>query len=279
LPLVFDSPHSGRIYPDDFDYACEFEDLEKAEDNYVDDLFLPAPEHGGTLLCALFPRTYIDPNRAQDDFDPELLDGELPYPITASPRARAGVGLIRRIIKPDTPIYSRKLNFHEVGQRIEKYYKPYHIALEKLLDDSYNKFGSVWHINCHSMPSKNAISKYARDVYPDAPDKLPDFIIGDRDGTSCDPEFSNAIQGFLKDLGYKVTINNPYKGVELVRRYSNPDAGRHSVQIEINKALYWDEDSAKKSKKYNGLKIDAEKLIEFCAGYAQNKLGNIDATP
>ena len=79
IPLIFDSPHSGTDYPDDFDYACDFKTLEKAEDKYVDDLFEHAPDHGAALLRALFPRTYLDVNRARDDIDPALFEGGWPY--------------------------------------------------------------------------------------------------------------------------------------------------------------------------------------------------------
>ena len=79
LPLVFDSPHSGTISPPDFNHACTDEDLEKAEDKFVDDLFSSAPDHGGCLLSALFPRAYLDVNRAHDDVDPELLSELWPY--------------------------------------------------------------------------------------------------------------------------------------------------------------------------------------------------------
>jgi N-formylglutamate amidohydrolase len=37
-----------------------------------------------------------------------------------------------------------------------------------------------------------------------------------------------------------VKVNNPFMGVELVRAYSNPAAGRHSLQLEVNKRLYMD---------------------------------------
>ena len=90
LPLVFDSPHSGNIYPADFKYGCDFKILESAEDKFVDDLFATVTDYGATLLCAEFPRSYIDVNRRCDDIEPELLGGETwsgPFEAIASPRA------------------------------------------------------------------------------------------------------------------------------------------------------------------------------------------------
>ena len=278
LPLVFDSPHSGRIYPLDFAFSCPFEILEKAEDNYVDELFESVPDYGGVLLCALFPRTYIDVNRAEDDIDPDLLSQRCfenaSSDINPSQRSHAGIGLIRRIVRPGIAVYDRKLTISEIHQRIEKYYKPYHKQLENLIEDAHYRYGQVWHINCHSMPSKGGFSRnFSRPSF--AP--MPDFVLGDRDGTSCELDFTHALRDFLKNLGYSVAINNPYRGVELVRRYSEPATGRHSIQIEINKGLYWQEEQSAKSKKFNSLKGDIEKLIQFSAEYVSSNLSQMAA--
>jgi len=269
LPLIFDSPHSGREYPEDFCFSCPFDILEKAEDNYVDDLFGCVPEYGGTLLCALFPRTYIDVNRAADDIDPELLDDKFtPCQINPTARSHAGIGLIRRIVRPGTPVYDRRLSLNEITQRIETYYKPYHRQLETIIREMHYNFGQVWHINCHSMPqysNKMGLSGASFAI-------SPDFVLGDRDGTSCALDFTHSLRDFLKGLGYRVAINNPYRGLELVRRYADPARGCHSLQIEINKGLYWDENKNKKSRKYSLLKSNIEQLIQHCAAYASGNL-------
>lgn len=276
LPLVFDSPHSGTDYPEDFDFTCNKALLEKAEDKFVHELFENVPDHGGVLLSALFPRSYLDLNRAGDDIDPELLDGEWPTPETMNPsnRSFAGIGLIRRLVKPGEPVYDRGLTPEEIKHRIDTYYTPYHETLEKMLDGAHYKFGQVWHINCHSMPSAGKRLGAQGRVNPF---QTPDFVLGDRDGTSCDLDFTHAMRDFLKSLGYKVSINDPYKGVELVEKYSAPSEGRHSIQIEICKALYLNEDTYKKNKNYDVLKADIDKLIKWCADYASSNLVQLAA--
>ncbi len=273
LPLVFDSPHSGDIYPDHFKYDCAFEDLVKTEDKYVDDLFDAALQFGGTLLSALFPRAMIDLNRARDDIDPELYEGEWPYgddcPANPSNRSLAGIGLIRRLLRPDLPIYNNKLSLKDIKYLIDTYYDPYHQKLEELLDTAHAQHGKVYHINCHSMPSSALTSGALGRINPAS---TPDFVLGDRDGTTCDIDFTHNLRDFIKSIGYKVAINNPYKGVELVERYSNPAHGRHSIQIEINRALYLDEKTYKKSKNYEKLKSDITKLIEFCGEYVNRNI-------
>ena len=271
LPVIFDSPHSGTAYHAEFDYSCDFNDLQRAEDKFVDELFACAPHHGASLLCAHFPRSFIDVNRASDDIDEELLNAPWPKdapPINPTNRSYAGIGLIRRLISPGVPVYDRDLLPIEIIERIAKYYTPYHETLKGLIDTAHYNFGKSWHINCHSMPTPKSIATFGRIN----PAQEPDFVLGDRNGTSCDLDFTHAIRDFLKEKGYKVAINDPYKGVELVDRYSAPAKGRHSLQIEISRALYMDEENCTKNNNFNGLKDDMTTLIQFCAAYAQSNL-------
>lgn len=263
LPLVFDSPHSGTIYPADFDFGCAFPALEKAEDKYVDELFANAPDMGAALLCAEFPRSYIDVNRCERDIDTDLLEDVWPEEIAATPRSHAGIGLIRRLVKPGMPLYNRHLKSSEIKARIDTYYRPYHTALQNTIEALHYTHGQVWHINCHSMPTQEGSAFRA------SPLKSADFVLGDRDGTTCDIAFTHAVRDFIRSMGYRVSVNDPYKGVELVRRYSAPSTGRHSLQIEVARNLYLDEDTYKKSSNFNAMKEDIEKLISFCASYVQ----------
>lgn len=276
LPLIFDSPHSGAVYPADFDCVCDFNLLQRAEDKYVDDLFSCAPDFGGTLLCALFPRSYIDANRAECDIDPDLLAA--PWPDKSNPTARsdAGIGLIRRLVKPGVPVYDRALSVEEIQNRIERCYRPYHDALQTLIDEAHYNFGQVWHIDCHSMPAASAKPRQA--IGLDGPyAKSVDFCLGDRDGTSCAPEFTHELRDFIRSMGYTVTVNDPFKGVELVARHSQPSRGRHSLQLEINKSLFMDEENNIKSHNYATLAADVMRLISFCAGFVESRLIDLAA--
>jgi N-formylglutamate deformylase len=277
LPLVFDSPHSGHHYPDDFNFACDFITLQRTEDKYVDDLFTCVPDLGGVFLCAHAARSYIDLNRAVTDIDPELLSEEWPFgPVQPSARSDAGIGLIRRLVKPGIPVYDRDLSPEEVIHRIEKYYRPYHDTLKKLLDEAHYNFGKVWHINCHSMPAASAAPRTPIGLVGGKP-KQSDFVLGDRDGASGDMQFTHALREFLKELGYTVTVNDPFKGVELVRRYSNPTRGRYALQVEINKALFMNEETNEKSKDYSSLKEDIGKMVAFIASFVESQLIDLAA--
>jgi N-formylglutamate amidohydrolase len=262
VPLVFDSPHSGSYYPDDFGFTCHFETLRRAEDTYVDELYAAAPEHGATLIGALFPRSYIDPNRGVQDIDEALIDGRWPTPLKPSQNTRAGLGLVRRIARPSTPIYDRKLSVDEVMARIERCHTPYHRVLDEACDRLHAKFGAVWHINCHSMPSKRS----ARDIGRPA-----DFVLGDRDGTTCAKEFTDFVARVLRRRGYDVRINEVYKGVEIVKRQGRPAARRHSLQIEVDRALYMDQKTLEKNSNFDQLRADITHLIEQLGYFSRER--------
>lgn len=261
-PLVLDSPHSGTTYPPDFRSVIEPGVLRTAEDTWVGDLWGDAPAIGVPLLQAAFPRSYIDANRSLQDIDPELLDEAWPDALEPSAKVKLGKGLIWRLLDDGTPLYDRKLSLAEVRHRIEACWKPYHARLRDTLDETHRHFGKVWHLNCHSMPS--IAGKFATDQ----PGLVhPDVVLGDRDGSTSDPAFREFIAAWLRERGYGVSVNDPYKGVELVRAYGNPAQGRHSVQIELNRKLYMDEVTLRPNERYATLKNDLCELTLALAAW------------
>jgi N-formylglutamate deformylase len=262
LPLVLDSPHSGRDYPEAFAYCCPLPALRRAEDAYVDELYTAAPQHGATLIAALFPRSYIDANRASDDLDPAIFANALPPCLVPRPVTR--VGLVRRHARPGVPIYDRKLDPDDVLGRIERYHAPYHRVLDETCDRLYREFGAVWHVNCHSMPSDGR-REGERGEHGD-------FVLGDRDGTTCEPEFTDFVAGFLRGLGYEVRINDGYKGVEIVRRQGRPAERRHSLQIEVDRALYMDQLTLEKLPGFERLQADLARLVAALAEFVRARV-------
>jgi N-formylglutamate deformylase len=272
VPVVLDSPHSGTEYPQDFRPAAPMPALRQAEDSYVDELFGCGPMHGATLIAARFPRSYIDPNRSLFDIDASLLEARWPGPCLASRKTELGIGLIWRVLDTGEPIYSRKLSIDEVSRRITDYHQPYQRAVKDALDEAHAHFGSVWHMNCHSMPAVSS------KISEEGPGKLrPDFVLGDRDGTTCDPEFTAFVAGILRGLGYEVKVNDPYKGVELVRAFSDPGAGRHSLQIEVNRRLYMDEATRDRAPGFASLCRDTEHLVKAVCSYAAERSSHVCA--
>ena len=234
-PIVYDSPHSGRCYPADFvrESPLSLEDLRASEDFAVDLLFMAAPSAGSHLLAAQRPRAWLDLNRAPNELDAELFAGEPPsWADTQSERARAGLGVIPRIISEDREIYAAPLSWAEAEQRIESAWKPYHARLQSLLEDVRARFGTAILIDCHSMPESAARAMTPLSL------RQPDIILGDVNGTSCDALLTDTLHRLFADAGLNVRRNRVYTGGYITRQYGLEGFGAHAIQIEINRRLY-----------------------------------------
>lgn len=257
VPLVFDSPHSGTIYPDDFRTLVPRPVLRQAEDAFVDELYDSAPTFGATFLAAMFPRSYIDANRSLADMDPGLVEGGWPQASANNRKVGMGSGLIWRTHYPDLQLYDRKLSQQEVSKRIDNFYRPYRDEFLAIYSGVAETFGHVYHVNCHSMPSVSSPKS------PEGPGKRrPDIVLGDANGTTCAPEMVEVARRIFADAGYSVTINDPYNGADLIRAHSRPAEGRHSLQIELNRALYMDEERIERRDGFDKLKRTTTALIE-----------------
>jgi N-formylglutamate amidohydrolase len=249
-PFVFCSPHSGRIYPQCFldQSRLDAMALRRSEDCYVDELFIRAASRGATLLSARFPRAYIDANREPYELDPELFVEPLPdWANARSVRVAGGLGTIARIVSDGEEIYDGPLALSDALLRIELLHKPFHAVLRSLLDRAQRNFGYAILIDCHSMPSAHMAH---------AGVQRPDFVIGDRFGTSCDLRLTKLIRSIMTDLGYEAQLNRPYAGGYITEHYGRPLRGVHAVQLEINRGLYMDEKTLEKTPRFVSLERD-----------------------
>ena len=229
-PIIFASPHSGRNYPDDLCDMCvlPLAQLRRSEDAYVDLLIAQAPEFGACSVSALFPRVFVDVNRSEWELDPGMFADRVPdHPDLRSQRATSGLGVIPRVGVEGRPLYRRRLRFAEARARLARYYEPYHDALSSLIGDMRAQFGGVVVIDMHSMPEHSADGA--------------DFVLGDRFGTSCMPQLTDAAEAAIGAAGCVAVRNTPYAGGYTTRHYGRPETGVHVLQIEINRSLYLDE--------------------------------------
>lgn len=260
LPVVYSSPHSGTAYAQDFLAASplDLDVLRQSEDAFVDELFSAAPKLGAPLLCAHFPRVYVDPNREPYELDPHMFDGALPaYANTSSARVTGGLGTIARVVSNGAEIYRDKLPVDEAKKRIDLFYSPYHKALKELLAETKDRFGYAILVDCHSMPS------IAGPLDEDLGHERADFVLGDRFGESCAPIVTKTVQSALKSRGYKVFCNNPYAGGFITHNYGRRDIGVHALQIEINREMYMDEETVERKPGIDRVKEHMSDLISL----------------
>jgi N-formylglutamate deformylase len=262
-PFVVEVPRSGTLYPRDFRAVAPFDVVHSAVSMYVDELFAGTPAAGGTLLVARFPNVYIDANRGLDDLDPDMIEGVWLQPLAQTQKKSLGVGLVRRLAKAGVPMYDRKLTVDEVEHRIHHYHEPYHEELAGILEAQRRRFGSAFHISCHCM---NAIGS---EQTPDPGRERPDFCIGDQDGTTSGREFTEFVVETLRGRGFRVTVNDPYKGAECVRRHGAPAQGVHSLQIETCKRLFMHEKTFLRSDGFQRLREELDRLLAAVAGFAR----------
>jgi N-formylglutamate amidohydrolase len=256
--IVFCSPHSGTDYRPDFVAAARIDlaTLRKSEDSFVDELFAAAPAHGAPLLKALFPRAFVDPNREPFELDPAMFADRLPdYVNAASPRVAGGLGTIARVVANGAEIYRDRLRFAEALSRINTYYRPFHAALDALVAATRARFGRCLVVDCHSMPSVGG----PMDRDPGA--RRVDFVLGDAHGTACSPGVIASAEQVLRAQGYAVARNMPYAGGYTTRHHGRPAAGVEALQIEINRALYMDEERYAKKPYFATLQAHVADLV------------------
>jgi len=259
-PIVFASPHSGRLYPPAFIAAARLDalGLRRSEDSFVDALFEAAPTYGAPLLAATFPRAFCDPNREPWELDPGMFADDLPpWVNTTSARVGAGLGTIARIVASGETIYRGKLPFAEAERRVRTYWEPFHDALFALIKETRRRFGACLLIDCHSMP---AHGNPGRNGAPGA-----DFVLGDAHGTACSPRAASLVEHVLQGLGYTVRRNDPYAGGYITRHYGRPREGVHALQIEVARGLYMDETRIERLPRFAALQRDLTKLIATLA--------------
>ena len=238
IPFVYTSPHSGTAYLREFLVLSKLDvrTLRRSEDAFVDELFGAAPELGAPLLSAVVPRSFLDLNREPLELDPEMFEDSLPdHANTTSHRVNGGLGTIARIVSNGAEIYRARLRYREAERRIALIYMPYHRRLRALIDDTRARFGCAIVVDCHSMPSVGG------PLDQDSGRQRADVILGDRFGRSCSPVIMTTAERTLRELGYRVFRNNPYAGGFTTQHYGRPAEAVHTLQVELNRALYMDE--------------------------------------
>ena len=267
VPFLFASPHSGRSYPASLLALSRLDSttLRRSEDAFVDELFAGVVGLGAPLLAANFPRAFLDVNRSMAELDAAMFDGALGVPVDApSPRVVAGLGVIPRIVRDGAEIYRGKLDSGEAGMRLSQLYKPYHQALSQLMEETCEQFGVAVLIDCHSMPS--ALS-------------VPDIVLGDRYGAAASPQLTARAEAALAREGFSVARNSPYAGGHTTTLYGRVAQGCHALQIEVNRALYLDEDRIAKKASFESLRNRLMRAMKWLTAIPLSQLGRPDSLP
>jgi N-formylglutamate deformylase len=267
VPFLFASPHSGRAYPPALLEHTRLDalTLRRSEDAFVDELFAGAVGLGAPLLSAQFPRAFLDVNRSPAELDAGMFARPLDVPVdTPSPRVAAGLGVIPRIVRDGAEIYRGKLEPGEADTRLEQLYRPYHQALAALIAETRVRFGVAVLVDCHSMPS--ALS-------------VPDIVLGDRYGASAASAVTARAEAAFTREGFSVARNAPYAGGHTTAQYGKPQNGSHALQIEINRALYLDEERIAKKPAFEAIRSRLTRAMEYLTALPASQIAPPGALP
>ena len=256
VPFVLNSPHSGRNYPASFLESSRLNShrIRSSEDFLVDELIAGANQLQLPAMGANFPRAYLDVNREPFELDPAMFSGQLPpHANTKSIRVASGLGTIAKIVAEGEEIYARQLTVSEAIERVEGLYKPYHATLRHLLAQAHVKFGCAVLLDYHSMPSSYPIQKNT---------ERPDFILGNRFGSSCSNALVHEARRILSEMGFHVELNKPYAGGFITEHYGRPQSGLHAMQIEINRGLYMNEVTLAPNQQFETIRQCVTKFLQ-----------------
>jgi len=264
VPVLVDVSRSGREYPEEFRSNVPFTVLHDNVSMYVDQIWGEAPNLGATLLYASFPSFWIDANRNELDIDADLIEGEWPVPLQPTVSKR-GLGLLKSKSRYGEPVHERKLTVAEVMERLDRYHRPYYAELAQNLQRLKSSFGFVAQLSCHCMSAVGA------PTHPDPGKDRPDFNLGNVNGKTSSKEFIEFVEATLKGLGYSVGMNFPYNGGELNSRFGDPKNGVESIMVEINKKLFMDTKTFKKTAGFERIKADATEVLGAVIQYSLKK--------
>ena len=267
--VLVNSPHSGRYYAPHFLAMSRLDALaiRQSEDAFVDELLVGAPAVGAHLLCARYPRAYVDVNRPPRELDAAMFAEPLPADIvTQSPHIAAGLGTIPRKVSDGMEIYEEPLSWRDAAQRLAKIYEPFHAQLRQRLRQTQAQGGGLaLLVDMHSMPSiphPHGAAEIRRSPTAAA---RPDIVLGNRFGDSCHSAILARIADFLQTEGLSVSHNRPYAGGYITAHYGRPAEGVHAVQIELNRALYMEEASLMPHEGFMALRTSLTRLMRHVA--------------
>jgi N-formylglutamate amidohydrolase len=232
-PILITVPHAGNIYPDLFIKnlkinLCEVRRIEDYQSNKILDQI---DEQMADIIIAQCSRAVVDLNRSRNAIDHSMFTQVFEHePVSEKQMIKYGLGVFPNKIFGKT-ILKSPLPFSYATHMLENYYDPFHKSLYKQIMYLNNTFGFCYHIDLHTMPSK-ALLNFKKE---------PDIVLGDNFGKSCSIGLINYFQNVFQENGFTVEVNNPYAGGFITRNYGNPSQGVHTIQIEINRKIYMDE--------------------------------------
>jgi N-formylglutamate deformylase len=235
VPLFVSVPHAGEIIPDETPWLRSLPEpvLMCDTDRFVDRLYGPAAQSLGIeTVVAEIHRYVVDLNRVPSDVDADSVLG------SDQPAGRFTTGY--HWSKTTTgQVLMRSPISQELHRLLtEKYFRPFHAKVESCFSQRRSSGAQkVYHLDAHSMPSKGTAA------HRDPGGQRAQIVVSDRDGVSSEPFFKDLVIEAYTQAGFEVAYNWPYKGGRITETYGQPQKGQHTIQVEMNRSLYMNEEN------------------------------------
>ena len=220
--LLISLPHVGTLIPEVLKprytpRALQVEDT----DWFLDRLYAFAAVLGAGLLVPRFSRYVIDLNRPSDN-----------RPMYAG-RNNTELCPTRFFTGDDIYLEGQAPSEAEIHGRVAAYWLPYHDALEAECTRLRSAHGHVVLFDAHSIKSELPWLFEGT---------LPHMNLGTAAGASCAPRLRSALAAVLESQrDFSHVVDGRFKGGHITRHFGRPDAGVHTVQLEMCWRAYMDE--------------------------------------
>lgn len=279
VPLFVSIPHSGTKVPMEADWlkTIPLSVLMCDVDAFVDELYAPAlKEFQIPSVIFEWHRYAVDANRLSSDISSATVENAGSALQTQNEKRglkrqnkEAGKGLATPKEKSSSDIHWHKTTkadlliskplskkLHE--KLIKNYFDPFHEKMERQFS-ALKEAGhpNIYLMDLHSMPSQGLA------FHKDPGQSRPQVVIGDRKGKSCSSAFRDLVLTAYKKAGFETALNWPYQGGAITQRYGSDPKGRHSLQVELNRKLYMDENTKQKSPSFPKLQNQLQKAMAY----------------
>ena len=252
-PLIISIPHSGSYYPKEFlrYKSIDIKKLKIMEDFKTDTFIDKIDLNLADIFIAECSRAVVDLNRSRHSLDSSMFNSKInTIPNEEILLIKSGLGVIPSKCYSEKIFKTKLPNFY-LSKMLEIYYDPFHEKLNERINYLKLKFGVVYLIDLHSTPTLSNNKK-----------NFPDVIIGDNYGKSSEESFKKYLINTFDNFNLKLSINSPYSGGYITRRYGKKDNNINVLQIEISKNYYMDEKTFELKNNLNNIKNIFKSIVE-----------------
>lgn len=208
FPIIISMPHSGIYLSQEMHKNLVDNIILPNTDWYLPDLYTFLQELDFTVVINNVSRYVVDVNRNINTNKSEEYTKDFIYTKTTFGKE----------------MYNLKPNSNEIEYRINEFYKPYHQAIIKAINDKLKYFDKVYLIDLHS---------FGKDI-------SADIVLGNDNGKTTSSSYIQTINKLLENESFRVKNNTPYSGGFITKYYGTQTENCESLQIEICYKSYID---------------------------------------